>query len=450
MFTLTVPKLFPYSNFLSYSKQPWGSLSYTFWSSSQSEKMCRRPDELPASKAFLVGWKAVTDSTVLKVSGSMKVCCSWPFSWNTCTLRGLNMLPTTKQSSRLGSHTADNLVSQRPVCMSCLKMKIVCDQVQVPQVSKHRRETTEQKSTSSVKQVIVPDGCQQGRFSSHFRCVIYPVNRDRQRHWAGTEKSKSGKNSSNCNNFSKCWVSLTLSGYRERWWELCSLYRGRNTRWLCLKHGHAAGRRPCYSSSSGTCCRKFSQSCRQDQSIHFVPSKRLFWKLNKIKNQTYLLSATTKYCLCKGWTWTQRTALESSEWRDSCEFLHGNKYQCSTFRKYEPLIYKRVQIVHLYCYSSTPCRDTKNYSSSSTVLPWGAPVDDGNISEAVPNHKCRTVMWHEVKCSQAIVNVINLQQCTNRLTSTGEAGWFEFRLNVHTSYLKVNFQPNNTNLKTNI
>lgn len=140
--------------------------------------MCRRPDELPASKAFLVGWKAVTDSTVLKISGSMKVCCSWPFSWNTCTLRGLNMLPTTKQSSRLGSHTADNLVSQRPVCMSCLKMKIVCDQVQVPQVSKHRRETTEQKSTSSGKQVIVPDGCQQGRFSSHFRCVVYPVNRD--------------------------------------------------------------------------------------------------------------------------------------------------------------------------------------------------------------------------------------------------------------------------------
>lgn len=30
------------------------------------------------------------------------------------------MLPTTKQSSRLGSQTADSLVNQRPVCMSCL------------------------------------------------------------------------------------------------------------------------------------------------------------------------------------------------------------------------------------------------------------------------------------------------------------------------------------------
>lgn len=34
------------------------------------------------------------------------------------------MLPTTKQSSRLGSHTADNLDSQRPVCMSCLQRQI--------------------------------------------------------------------------------------------------------------------------------------------------------------------------------------------------------------------------------------------------------------------------------------------------------------------------------------
>lgn len=147
--------------------------------------MCRRPDALPPNKAFLVGWKAVTDSTVLKFSWSMKVCCRWPFSWNTCTLRGFDMLPTTKQSSRLGSHTADSLVSQRPVCMSCLKMKIVYDQV--PLFSKHEREKTKQESTKIVKQVDVPDGCQQGTFSN-FRCVIYPVNRDGQRHWARIKK----------------------------------------------------------------------------------------------------------------------------------------------------------------------------------------------------------------------------------------------------------------------
>ncbi|KAG7222417.1 hypothetical protein INR49_016277 [Caranx melampygus] len=39
---------------------------------SNSEKTCRRPDALPPSKAFLVGWKAVTDNTVLRFSSSMK------------------------------------------------------------------------------------------------------------------------------------------------------------------------------------------------------------------------------------------------------------------------------------------------------------------------------------------------------------------------------------------
>lgn len=117
--TSTVINLFPYLFLLFYFKPSGGS-----WSSSQSEKTCKRPDALPPSKAFLVGWKAVTDSTVLRFSASMKECCSWPFSLNTCILRGLPMLPTTKQSSCFGSHTADSLLSQRPVCMSCLKMKI--------------------------------------------------------------------------------------------------------------------------------------------------------------------------------------------------------------------------------------------------------------------------------------------------------------------------------------
>lgn len=86
----------------------------------QSVNTCKRPEELPPSSAFLVGWNAVTGSTVLTFSSSVNVCCSQPFSWNTCNLRGLNMLPATKQSSCFGSHTADILLSQRPVCMLCL------------------------------------------------------------------------------------------------------------------------------------------------------------------------------------------------------------------------------------------------------------------------------------------------------------------------------------------
>lgn len=93
------------------------------WFRGQSEKTCRRPDELPPSNAFLVGWKAVTGSTVLRFSLSMKECWSWPVSWNTCSLRGFNMLPTAKHPSCLGSHTADILLSQRPVCMSCLRVR---------------------------------------------------------------------------------------------------------------------------------------------------------------------------------------------------------------------------------------------------------------------------------------------------------------------------------------
>lgn len=90
----------------------------------QSVKTCRRPEELPPSKAFFVGWNATTGSTVLRFSSSVKVCWSWPVSWNTCTLRGFNMFAAAKHPSCLGSHTADILLSQRPVCISCLKAKM--------------------------------------------------------------------------------------------------------------------------------------------------------------------------------------------------------------------------------------------------------------------------------------------------------------------------------------
>lgn len=99
------------------------SVTSICWSSSQSQNTCRRPEELPPTKAFLVGWNAVTGSTVFKFSSSMKVCCSQPFSWNTCTLRGFNMLPAAKQPSCFGSHTADIFVTHRPVCMFCLEKK---------------------------------------------------------------------------------------------------------------------------------------------------------------------------------------------------------------------------------------------------------------------------------------------------------------------------------------
>lgn len=47
---------------------------------------------------------------------------------------------------------------------------------------------------------------------------------------------------------------------------------------------------------------------------------------------------------------------------------------------------------------------------SSTRLPSGAPVYDGNVSKPVPNNKCGTVVRQEVKCFKAILNVIHLQQ----------------------------------------
>lgn len=93
------------------------------FSSAQSEKTCRRPELLPPTNALLVGWNAVTERTVLRFSLSLNECKSSPLWWNTCTLRGLDMLPTTKQSSCLGSQTAESLLSQRPVCMLCLKVR---------------------------------------------------------------------------------------------------------------------------------------------------------------------------------------------------------------------------------------------------------------------------------------------------------------------------------------
>lgn len=92
----------------------------------QSEKTCSLPEAFPASRAFLLGWKATTDGTVLRFSGSVNECCRRPFWWKICSLRGLVKLPTAKHSSCLGSHTADSLLSQRPVCMLCLKNSKRC------------------------------------------------------------------------------------------------------------------------------------------------------------------------------------------------------------------------------------------------------------------------------------------------------------------------------------
>ena len=49
----------------------------------------------------------------------------------------------------------------------------------------------------------------------------------------------------------------------------------------------------------------------------------------------------------------------------------------------------------------------------SNASPWGPPINDGNLSIPVPHHKGWAVMWHEGKSFQAIVNIINLEECTN-------------------------------------
>lgn len=90
-------------------------------------------------------------------------------------------------------------------------------------------------------------------------------------------------------------------------------------------------------------------------------------KLNNINDQTYLLSATAKYCFCNGWTLTHRSVLGSSEWRDSCEFLQKK--------------FKNQRFIFVTCSSLIDYKLIDN-----NMLPRCAPIDDGNFSVPVPDH----------------------------------------------------------------
>lgn len=83
-------------------------------------KTCTFPLEFPPAKIYRVGCMALMEHTEARHSPPKKEWTLFPVSWKTSTRRGWAMLPTMKQSSCLGSHTAWNLVSHRPVIVLCL------------------------------------------------------------------------------------------------------------------------------------------------------------------------------------------------------------------------------------------------------------------------------------------------------------------------------------------
>lgn len=82
-------------------------------------KTCNFPLELPPARTYRVGCITLREHTDTRQSPK-KEYTLFPVSWKTSTCRGWAMLPTMKQSSRLGSHTAWNLVSHLPVIVLCL------------------------------------------------------------------------------------------------------------------------------------------------------------------------------------------------------------------------------------------------------------------------------------------------------------------------------------------
>lgn len=223
------------------------------------------------------------------------------------------------------------------------------------------------RRTKSVKQVgDLLDGCQQGRFGGALRCVEDPV-RGGQTQWAVTEKYRwlqQGLQS----------AESTWCGHRCKKWELGFLCLGRNMRCLYLNYVLVAQRRPC-SWNSRICCRKSLPSYGKDQNIYrkkIKPTEFIEFVSSLLENilqkyLTYLFSATRRYCLCTGWTLTQRRTLVLSEWRDSWEFL------C-------------VQILPMKSQESTTqscchlIKPQKEIKWETRVLPWGAPINDGNVS----------------------------------------------------------------------
>lgn len=77
-------------------------------------KTCNLPLQLPPARIYRVGCITVREHTDTRHS-PQKECTFFPVSWKTSTRRGWSILPTVKQSSCLGSHTAWNLVSHLPV-----------------------------------------------------------------------------------------------------------------------------------------------------------------------------------------------------------------------------------------------------------------------------------------------------------------------------------------------
>lgn len=107
------------SRFLSYRAIGTVCWPYPITQVSWCIKTCNLPLQLPPARIYRVGCITLREHTDTRHSPP-KECTFFPVSWKTSTRRGWAMLPTVKQSSCLGSHTAWNLVSHLPVIVLCL------------------------------------------------------------------------------------------------------------------------------------------------------------------------------------------------------------------------------------------------------------------------------------------------------------------------------------------
>lgn len=181
-----------------------------------------------------------------------------------------------------------------------------------------------------MRRVDVPDWFHQGTFWGHFRCVIYPVKRVENRHWAKIDQMKASLTITESAGSASPYVVIQTGGEdsvpRMRG-EISTGYAFRVAvqLWDCLAFGllqtSAVINTDHTAEKINSLFSAINRQLTQDGEIWLKNGSE---KLNFIHNHTYWLSATAKYCFCKGWTLTQRTILGSSEWRDSWEFLKTN------------------------------------------------------------------------------------------------------------------------------
>lgn len=252
-------------------------------------------------------------------------------------------------------------------CACCIWKQRLCT------IKFHRSEN--KRRIKSVKQVgDLPDGFQQGRFGSAFGCVEDPV-RGGQTHWAVTETYQ--------------WRQRGLQGAEVTWcghrctkWELGFLCLGRNMRWLCLNYVLVAQRRPC-SWNSEICCRKSLLPYGKEQK-HLPPHQVKPTRQNsELTCRTHIPEISDILVFChKQVLFVYRVDVNATQ-SLSVEWVERLVRVPEVTREHNSVTV--AQLKH------------KKRSNEKPVLPWSAPINDGNVSIETANYKSRAVMWHEVK-----------------------------------------------------